>query len=500
VVKTLVAIATVLAGCAKEPTTREPDRPFELASARGGFDPHAARPPADYDPLRLAAASAGKLSNQSPQIPSACYVRTRGTANSCATCHTRSSDPNLAHDWELQQNYPFDPSTKQNPWRNQFRDRRALVSRFTDADVLAYIRTDNYAPLRDALARRPDFPGYRPDLDLARGFDAEGFAVDGSGWRAVRYKPFPGFWPSDGSTGDVFVRLPEAFRRDVDGRPSRTIYVENLAILEAAIASDPQREVALPRHYAGGASQVRVVRALYPEGVELLHTVRYLDPDAPGLVSRRLKEVRYARKVEFLEHDRLADVYRAAESPDPPDFEGDALRGLRNAGWLFQGFIEDGHGWLRVQTNEEHRFCMGCHGDLGITVDRTFSLARKVPGGGGWRYQDPHGIPEYAQYLERLGAKPDVAPDDIGRSIFPSRARALELDRAYLANVIEQSYVWGREPNVTPNPDAHATIVERSTGLGEADRVYRDARIWLDWRPLTQTSSLPSHGPAGPRR
>jgi hypothetical protein len=176
---------------------------------------------------------------------------------------------------------------------------------------------------------------------------------------------------------------------------------------------------------------------------------------------------------------------------------------------LFQGFIEDGNGWLRLQTNEEHRFCLGCHGNLGITVDRTFSFARKLPGDDGWRYQDPHGIadvpqvgqriPEYAQYLERSGARVTTAPTDIATLIYPTAARALELDRGYLANVIEQSYVWGREPNVAPNPDAHVKIVERSTGLGEADRVYRDARLLLDWKLRPHPPSLPSHGPAGPR-
>jgi hypothetical protein len=488
-VRKTIVIATLLAGCTRDATTREPARPFELASANGTLDLHAIRPPADYDPIRLAAASVDKLSNPAPNIPSACYLRTRGTSNSCATCHTRSSYPNLADDWELQQNYSFDPASQQNPWRNQFRDRRALVARFTDADVLAYVRTDNYVPLRAALERRSDFPGYTPDLDLANGFDADGFALDGSGWRAVRYKPFPGFWPTDGSTGDVFVRLPAEFRRDADDLPSRAVYQRNFDILETAIAGESRH-----LHYVGRASGIRVARALYPEGVEFLHTVRYLDPDARGLVSRRLKEVRYARKVQLLEGDRLADVYAAAESPNPPDYEGDPLHGLRNAGWLLQGFIEDADGWLRLQTNEEHRACMGCHGDLGITVDRTFSFARKVPGAEGWRYQDPLGIPdapqvgqrvpEFAQYLQRVSAFAAVTTmrDDIGALIYPSRARALELDRAYLANVIEQSYVWGREASVTPNPDALGTIVERSTGLGEADRVFRDTRLQLDWK------------------
>jgi mono/diheme cytochrome c family protein len=448
------------------------------------FDVRATQPSADYDPLRAARASLGKQTNPDPNIPPACYVATGGTTNSCAACHTSSSYPNLTNDWELQQNYPWTETSRVNPWRNQFRDRREVVARFTDDDVLAYIRTDNYQPLQRALAG-VEFPGWRPDLDLARGFDTEGFANDGSGWRAVRYKPFVTFWPASGSAGDVFIRLPDEFRRDAEGRPSREVYRANLAILELAIA---RTDGELPSHYTGGAAKTRVVRALYPQGVEFMHTVRYLDPDAPGMLSRRLKEVRYAKKTGFLEGRDLGVAHRAGESPTPPEPGGSALSGLEADSWRLQGFIEDARGWLRVQTHEEHLACLGCHGALGVTVDRTFAFARKVPGDEGWRPQDPTGIPdapqvgqrepEYAQYLGRTGAQ---VPGDISSIVFPTRAQAIQLDRAYLANVLEQSYAWGREAIVTPVPDAHAKIVERSTGLGEVQRVYRDVRLQLDW-------------------
>jgi hypothetical protein len=518
--KWILVLAALACSCASDKPSLEPAaQPFELASGGSGIDVHAQRPPAGYDPITLAAGSIGKLSNPAPNVPSTCYAKTDGKANTCAACHTKSTYPNLASDWELQQNYSFQPESKTNPWRNQFRDRRPLVARYTDADVLTYIRTDNYAPLRDALDRRSDFPGYKPDLDLARGFDADGFAVDGSDWRTVRFKPFVGvFWPTNGgSAGDVFIRLPDEFRRDAEGKPSREVYRTNLAILEKVIAGDPRRtdaQLALPAHYAGGASHTRVIRALYPVGVEFLHTVRYLDPDARALMSTRMKEVRYAKKVALLEGRQLADLHLAAESPNPPDPEGDPITGLRDGGWLLQGWIEDANGWLRLQTNEEHRFCMGCHGELGVTVDRMFSFARKVPGDEGWRLQDAAGIPdapqvgqtrpEYAQYLERVGGGDDLRSntelrdrwfskgtldfvavatmrEDISKLIAPSRERAIALDRAYLANVIEQSYVWGREASVTPATNVHTSIEERSTGLGESDRVYRDTRLQLDW-------------------
>lgn len=540
------AIAVVvIAGCGRDAGSAVP---LELASARGvTFDVHAVAPPPGYDPLALAAASRGPTANPNPTIPAQCYTRTDGTWNPCASCHTGSTYPNLSDDWELQHNYPFLSQGNHNPWRNLFRDRQALVARFSDDDVLGYVRRDNYAPLRAALAARPGFPGWRADLEFRQGFSRDGFANDGSGWRAIRYKPFPGaFWPTNGSAGDVFVRLPDDFQRDARGDRSLEIYRTNLAILEAAIASDPRRRdaevvrvvepldeqtagvdldrdgklgiataiVGLPASFVGRARGIAVVRALYPAGVEFLHTVRYLDPDAADLASHRMKEVRYARKVAFYAERELARAYKQIEASDAP-YQGDPQSGFRNPlGWQLQGWIEDARGWLRLQTHEEHQLCMGCHSNLGVTVDQTFAFARKLPGGDGWRPQNPRGIadapqvghsePEYAEYLMRVGggdelrANADVQRgyfragqldreraaamrEDIAKLVFPSRARAIALDRAYLANVIEQSYVWGRDPIVSPAPTVHHTVGERSTGLGESGHVYRDARLHLDW-------------------
>lgn len=516
----LAAVAAGAGAVALAAACRSRDtRPLELASARGVvLDPYAREPPPGYDPLALAVASKGRVSNEAATVPPACYTRTEGRSNPCWACHTRSHYPNLANDWELQQNYAFPPEAMTNPWRNLFRDRARLVERFDEAAVLAYVRTDNYGPLRAALATRPAGPTWFPDLDLAAGFDEAGFARDGTGWRALRYKPFLGtFWPTNGSTDDVYVRLPPAFQRDRDGQPSRAVYEENLAILERAIASDPRpgHEPELPDTYAGGACEVRVVRGLYPIGVELFHTVRYLDPDAPGLVARRLKEVRYARKVAMVEHLGRAEVHEHIELGKAPVYRGDPVAGLRNdLGWLFQGWIEDAGGWLRLQTHEEQAFCMGCHTTIGVTVDGTFALPRKLPGAAGWRVQDVRGIPdrpqlghtapEYATYLARVGGgdelrandevlarffrdgAPDPAAvarfrDDISVLVLPSRERAIALDRAYLANVIEQSYIWGRDAVIAPVKHVHARIVERSTGIGEAGRTARDGVLPLAW-------------------
>ncbi len=523
--------------------------PIELASARGVvFDVTAAAPPASYDPIALAKSSLGHISNEEAATPPQCYTKTDGNSNACASCHTKSAAPNFADDWELQQNYSFTDYGKTNRWKNLFRERGKLVEKLSDDDVLAYVRRNNYQPLRAWLAAHHEAPGWHPDLDFARGFDPDGFASDGSGWRALRYKPFlGGFWATNGSTDDVFVRLPAEFRTDASGQPSAMIYRTNLAILEAAIASDPNvpsaelvravelidettggldldrdgtvtaatRVVGLPAHFVGAAQSVAVTRALYPQGTEFLHTVRYIDPQQPGFAAARMKEVRYAKKTGMLSERAIADAYAAAEQVDAKPFTGNALVGVKNGfSWELQGYIEDARGWLRKQTDEEHQFCMGCHSGVGITVDQTFAFARKVPGREGWRLQDPTGIPdvpqaghtagEYREYVKRTGGSDDLRANteagprfvrdgqldeaqlaamrgDIGYLVMPSKSRAIALDRAYIANVIEQSYVWGREASTSPAKNVHATIRERSTGLGEADRVVLDSRLQLAW-------------------
>lgn len=516
-----IALVAAFAGCGSSGQ----DEPFEMASARGvTFELASTTPPASYDPFALAREALGRApSNAEASTPVQCYAKTDGTANTCASCHTRSAAPNFADDWELQQNYSFTEYAKTNHWKNMFRERSDQVATFGDAVVLAHVRQDNYGPLLAWLGAHPEAPGYTPDLDLARGFSADGFAKDGSGWRAVRYKPFVGsFWATNGSTDDIFVRLPAAFRTDLDRRASPAIYRANLAILEAAITADPEvqpselaREVepidervvgfdldgdgalgtatrvsGLPAHFAGGAATIAVVRGLYPAGTEFLHTVRYLDPERPGFMATRMKEVRYAKKTDMLTEREVAHAYMAAEEPNATLYTGDALAGLTNGfSWQLHGYIEDANGWLRKQTDEEHAYCMGCHSNVGITVDQTFAFARKVPGMAGWRPQDPTGIPdvpqvghtagEYAEYVAHAGGGDDL------RALGDERAaamRAIALDRAYLATVMEQSYVWGRDATTSPAKNVVVRIGrERSTGLGEADRVYRDVRLQLAW-------------------
>jgi hypothetical protein len=516
-------------------------------------------PEPPFDPLAQALASGGRVGNREAPIPSMCYTKTEGVSNPCWTCHTGGVGDNIMDDAALQAEYAFSDVGLTNQWTNLFTDRAAAMEDLSDAEVLEYIRQDNYTPLRSALLGRPGgFKGWVPDLDLTRGFDADGFARDGSGWRAVRYKPFLGtFWPTNGSTDDVFIRLPEAFRRDAQGELSKGVYRLNLAILEAAMTADPEprdvkaarRQVepvderlggvdldgdgvleaaveevrGLPAHYVGGAAKVPVRRSYYPVGTEFLHTVRYVDPDAPTLLSTRVKEVRYSRKDEEHEGLRVQTLYVQEREKKLqgrlPVFPGNPELGLVNEfGWRLQGFIEDARGRLRVQTMEEHAFCMGCHTNLGVTVDQTFGFPRKVPGKEGWRHQDLRGIPDVPQaghakpevltYFERVkggdefrandellsrffpGGTLDEAAvrraekggdKDLAWLVTPSRERALALGRAYMALVREQTFAKGRDTLLAPPKNVLPGVENGSTGLEDAGLLFEDGRLHLAW-------------------
>jgi len=563
-----LAIGAVLASfvaCTRDPSPRATD-PAEPTVPIPPVDPDredaraprvVARPPrvsvaplatgAGYDPTHEARRTRGRIDNFEAAVPPLCYTATGAASNPCWVCHTVGQSPNDLEDVELQQAYAFSDFAADNHWENLFAPPPPAT--LDDASLLAYVRGDNYRELGSALAelkRRGEYPGYVPDLDLAAGFDDEGFARDGSGWRALRYQPFPGtFWPTNGSADDVFVRLPAEFRR------SRAQYRANLAILEASIASDPrapddelvraiepvdERTIELdldrdgvlaiatevrrlPARYVGVDHRVR--RRVFPEGTELLHSVRYLDPDAPSGMAQRMKELRYMKKIEEYDDWRIHAAY--AEELDEkergklPRYEGSPMVGLISfLGWQLQGFIEDAEGRLRVQTEEEHRFCMGCHQGIGVSVDGTFSFARKVPGLEGWRPQDLRGLSDRPQvghaegevltYLRRVNAGDELrsnvemrarffdargqvreaevrraAPGgerDLAWLLSPSRERALALDRAYLGIVRAQAFRTGRDALLVPATNVHRRIENEAT---EIERVHFDGRLHLVW-------------------
>ncbi len=515
--------------------------------------------------VRRANEAYGTIHNREAVIPPQCYTKANGISNPCWTCHTERNGRNRMDDWALQLEYAFSEQGKTNHWSNLFMDRRAAMAEIPAREVLEYIREDNYSTLRKALNDCADYGGWRPDLDFRKGFDEEGFARDGSWWRAFRYKPFPGtFWPTNGSTDDIFIRLPWQFYTNDQGEVSRDIYKLNLAILEAAmtvpdtvVEKDIRRRIepidesavgrdvngdgsiagvvtaikGLPAHYAGAASRIAVERYSYPAGTEFLHTVRYVDPDKPNLLSTRMKEVRYSVKRVWSDGTALALAY--VEEKDHkergllPLFRGSPDAGLMNDfGWQLQGFIEDGEGRLRAQTQEETYYCMGCHGSLGVTVDQTFGFPRKVPGKAGWGHQDlrgihdvpqaGHGEPEILTYFKRVGGGDEfraneeirdrfflngqvkeelvrqAAPGgskDIAWLLTPSRERALDLNRAYMVLVREQSFERGRDVVLKPPRNVHKRIENGSTGFDERQGIYRDGRLWLDWKAAPAAKS-----------
>ena len=463
-----------------------------------------------------------RFRNPEPTIVAQCYTKTSGVANPCWACHTSHNGLNHKADWVLQQAYAFSPAGNRNHWDNLFIDRRKAAAKITNAEISTWIAQDNYTPLR--RAPKPA-QGYAPDLDLAQGFDAQGFARDGSGWRALRYQPFPGvFWPTNGATDDVFIRLPKAFGQDAQGQPARAVLIDNYATLEAALNVPDTHAVSLPAHYAGAAEKHAVHRWRYPLGTEFLHGVRYVDVAADDLRSLRLKELRYSKKVQALDATQTALTYQREREEKAlgwvPAFHGDAASGLMNAfGWVYQGWIEDAQGQLRAQTREETTWCMGCHGGIGITVDSSFAFPRKLPGAAGFAMQSlkgQHDRPQAghvqgevltwftrtqggdefrsnAELLARFfpngkldrAAVRRAAPggdQDLHWLLAPSRERASALNKSYLALVRAQGFEAGRDVLLSTPRNVHREIKNGDTGLGAEGRIYSDGRLWLEQR------------------
>jgi hypothetical protein len=289
-----------------------------VACSRGGSsqrldvvaraEPAISTPVEAIGPLAHAAATVGQIDNHEAAVPPMCYTRTGGASNPCWVCHTRGIGRTMLDDTDREESYAFSEPARDNKWTNLFVDRRAFIASISDDEIPRWVRADNYAPLVGAMAAMPaSYTGCRPDLDLVRGFDEHGLARDGSRWRAVRFQPFLGaFWPTNGSTSDLFIRLPDRFARDAGGALSMDIYRLNLTLVEAAISIEDDatkaidREIdpvderllgidldgdralrasttrvrELPARYAGAAATVPVVAQAYPLGTELLHSVR----------------------------------------------------------------------------------------------------------------------------------------------------------------------------------------------------------------------------------
>ena len=432
-----------------------------------------------------------QLKNYASNIPSQCYTKTedenKKVHNPCFACHITSKEPNYFYDWDLQKEYAFPEDALKNRWKNLFKDRTKEVNAISDDEILTYIRKDNYfgedgeLTLAKKLQNLPKewdidgdkkWDGYIPDCYY--NFDKEGFDRDTkggySGWRAFGYYPFLGtFWPTNGSTDDVLIRLPMDFRKDENGSFDIETYKVNLAIVEALIKQksintdtidekkygvDLNKDGNLSKanqitfgydplngkhmSYVGLAKKKghKIASGLYPEGTEFLHSVRYIDIDEKSGIkmASRMKELRYGKKVNwatYTDHKALVEE-ELKEAHDFPDrlevFIGDTERGVSNKrGWRYQGFIEDENGELRPQTYEENLFCIGCHASLGALADSTFVYQRKFEHGSfqnGWSHwtqkglkgiaqpKTPDGRDEYTLYLKENGAGDEFREND----------------------------------------------------------------------------------------
>lgn len=419
--------------------------------------------------------SSQTLVNREAVLPSMCYTKHDERHNPCYVCHQdaiKDGRANVMNDGFLQNEYLFSDFGMTNHWTNLFKDRTSEIAKISDQEIESYVDTENYSKLKELLESN-HFSGYIPDIDNyhlgADAFTKDGFAKDGSGWVAFNYKPLPStFWPVNGSTDDVLIRLHKNYRQAKDGNFSVTVYKFNLAILEAAIKNldsitvdnlDEKiigldlngdgilgivKSINRPAYYVGKASYMKVEAFLYPRYTEFLHTVRYIGSAENGDIynAPRMKELRYMIKARSYQDDsapltkyQLALTYDAEWQEkykgDEPFYSSMLERGLYNPmGWWVQGFIEDEDGNLRPQTYEETFHCMGCHTTLGSTIDQVFSFARKIDGANGWGYINLKNMidtpnkgekeGEILTYFKRVGGGNEFRiENDINSKFFP---------------------------------------------------------------------------------
>lgn len=485
--------------------------------------------------------------NPESVIPPQCYTKTNGKNNPCYACHqsydNSENRPNQMGDGTLQGNYEFSDVGLTNSWKNLFVDRRELIADISDEEILDYIGEDNYT-----ASTANGLPAEMQIKQLsypAKAFGEHGIANDGSGWVAYNYKPFPStFWPTNGSTGDAMIRLPEAFQQR-KGEYSEDVYLANLTLLEMALKdvnnlavpqlneqtigmdlngdgelSEAITHIQRQSHYVGDASGIELSYQLYPQGTELLHTVRYIGVDDEGQIynAPRMKEVRYMQKALFRSKESLASAYyaeakdKAFEKLPQTRYLGEE-QGIDNGfGWTLNAYIEDAQGQLRPQHEQELAFCNGCHKTVGSTFDQTFSFARKVPGAKGWGYINLHEIDdvpnineqegEFLTYMKRVGGGDEFRQNaemlarwfnadgelneakvkqanSVYELITPSPERALALNKAYQTIVKEQSYLFGRDATITEATNVLSEIDAEQPPLLPEHRYHWDMR--LDW-------------------
>jgi len=511
--------------------------------------------------------------NDAAYIPSQCYTRTKGTDNTihnpCFSCHTAGQTPNYIDDSEFQTLYDFRTYSRTNRWTNLFKDRTAAVNSISDAAMMDYIRTSNYfdennniilAQTLSAVPQEWDYnqngswDGYTPDCYF--NFDSEGFDKNpntdiDTGWRAFSYTPFLGtFWPTNGSTDDVIMRLPETMRQDTAGTYSRNVYKLNLAIVEAMITrknitidstDENLYNVDLNRNgvldiatevsydwaptegrnmsYVGKAKTLQesgdlhLAAGLYPEGTEFLHTVRYIDVDENGIkLSERIKELRYGKKNSWNTYSQLynAAMGEELEAEQFPDrlrtIIGNAEEGVINGlGWRYQGFIEDLDGSLRPQSYEESMNCVGCHSGVGVTTDSSFAFPRKLTAENdqaGWYHWSQKGFAglaepqwtdgtwEYTKYLtENQSANEFRDNDEVVAKFFDSNGNLKEDQVAILHSDIAHLLSPSAERAMKLNKAYKIIVDEQSYIYGRDPHIAPVTTSW-DIVPIDETTGV----------
>lgn len=466
-------LSVYILGCAEEEeaSTDDPDMfaTINLATYESNNSLYNTR---NLTPISIDFLSTTPINNKGAYVTSQCYTKTvdenGNVHNPCFTCHINSSEPNYVDDWNLQESEAFGEYTKINRFTNLFKDRTSLIEKISDKEIVSYVRENNYMQkgqilLANRLKSPPSewdinnngkWDGYTPDCYFS--FDSEGFdkSPDGNytGWRAFGYYPFLGtFWPTNGSSDDVLVRLAKEFMQDENKIFNLEVYKLNLSIVEALIK---QKNIAVdevdenlygidlnqdgilakaneivfkwgkPTYNAGtgkienfsmsyvgyakellSTNEYLIAPGLYPKNTEFLHSVRYIDEDGQSIkMAPRMKELRYSKKIEWityaqLQNSVLTDIKEKDNFPDRlRTIIGNTEYGaLNNTGWIYQGFIEDAKGELRPQNYEETLYCIGCHSEIGAIADSTFVFQRKFDNTHfqkGWYHwmQDPNGL------------------------------------------------------------------------------------------------------------
>ncbi|MGO2167998.1 hypothetical protein ACT3S9_16710 [Pseudoalteromonas sp. AOP31-A2-14] len=494
----------------------------------------------------------GEIYNPESVIPPQCYTKTEGTNNPCYACHqtdhNNKNRPNQMNDGSLQGDYQFSDLGLKNHWKNLFIDRTELIGKISDEQIMSWVNQDNYSRFINKLKANPDWQGEVAEVkNLAypeRAFDEQGFASDGSHWVAFNYKPFPStFWPTNGSTGDVMIRLGKPFR-ELNGEYNQDVYMANLSLVEMAvkdlstittpdlserlIGKDLNNDgkltelitaISKQSHYVGDASQTELSYQLYPEDTEFLHTVRYIGVDENGQIynAPRMKEVRYMKKHSFKSKQLLASSYykeaKEKHFENLPQTRYLGEQGINNMfGWTINGYIENEEGELRPQHEQELAFCNGCHKTVGSTYDQSFSFPRKVEGRDGWGYINLKAMTdvpnkgeqqgEFLTYFQRVGGGDEFRQNqemlmrwfnqdgsvnkakvqqakNLYELITPSKQRALKLNKAYLTIVKEQSYLFGRDATINKATNVLETVDESQAPLESDNRYVWDMQ--LDW-------------------